>query len=170
MIKVKFIKTAQTPIGKVELYNSINRIPFSITIGYNSERPQSIYCENSCGENFLELWFEKESRILYEISLIAVQKDTVEDVDKIDFVDYSQNVFYSCRIDEEIITPEHPLPMRIYRDNKSICLNWAIGSEDCIVYYALANDCFLGVDSNSCLTSIVLTGLCKKDILNIFGF
>ena len=74
MIKVQ-LKKQDKPIVKF-LWED-DYIPFSITFGNNITVPETIYTRNLNGENFIEFRFDNNNKSLYEITLVAIQSDTI---------------------------------------------------------------------------------------------
>lgn len=162
-IKLRFEKATKLISSDLEVYNSENRIPFSIKINYPGNRPTSIYCELSEGENFIEFWFNKETKKLYEIAIIAIQQDAVK-LATDDWV--IGDDFYVCYIDcdSELHISK---PVEILRSDKSLCFFW--GKQPTYTY-PIAKNCMLGVDSDKSLCSVLLVNLTKEMVYEILGF
>lgn len=165
---VDLTKIAEAPNRKIEVYNNINRIPLDITIGNYPNIPNTIYCENSSGENFIEFRFDKESKNLFEITLVAIQSDTV--LRKVLSEQIKKDEFYICKISEENSLLKGTLPMMIEKDKSSICIRFFEETDSLIIYFSIAENCFIGIDNNNYLKSILINGLSEKDIKEIFGF
>lgn len=128
----------------------------------------TIYPRNLNGESFIEFSFDKDSKKLYKICLISFQSETVENA-KLDELDLEKNDFYDCLLQDESEI-EISEPFKILRDSKSICIMWGINNLKSVKYYPLSNKCYLGIDPDSCLVSVVLKNLLQEEILEIFGF
>lgn len=157
-------KKANSPINSdLEIYDSTNRIPFSLKIDYSGNRPTSIYCEISEGGNFIELWFDKETKKLYEITIVSIQEDTVK------LSDYdlnSEDVYYECCIENDCGL-EILKSVQILRSEKSLSFSWG---EQPSEKYLIAKNCILGIDTNKNLCSIILINLSNEMIYEILGF
>lgn len=162
-IKVHFRRAVSPGKTDLEIYNSENRVPVSIKIDYTGNRPSSIYCEVSNGENFIEIWFNKDTKRIYEITVVAVQEDSVGigNSYKIKEEDY-----YECFIEDDSVL-NISKPIKILRSISSLSLFWG---EEPSKTYAIAENCILGIDINKNLCSITLTNLTKNKIHEILGF
>ncbi len=169
MMKVSFKKAASE--SKINAIYEDSYIPFSLLIGLEpySNHPETIYTRNLHGENFLEFRFDKNSHILYEISLVAVQNDTIHKENTFQLPVKNEG-FYNCFIEPEHSQLETSHPLIIYRSENSIRLNWDIGNEDAHEYFPLSENCAIGINLSSHLTSIVLTKLSATDVSDILGF
>jgi len=166
MIKVQLKKREEKPVVKFSYEDDY--IPFSIIIGNTIELPETIYTRNLSGENFIEFRFVSNSKSLYEVTLVAVQRDTVVESET-----FTSNIledgYFDCLI-EDNIEVEFSSPIRIYRSESSVCLDWHFEESPISKYFPLSQNCIIGVDASNCLTSIALVELSKNDIHNIFGF
>lgn len=162
-IKLHLERTVNPINSGLEVYNSENRIPASIKIDYTGNRPSSIYCEISNGENFIEIWFNKETKKLYEITIVAVQEDTVKVVDNDKIVEED---FYNCFITDDSIL-EISQPITVLRSNNSLCFFW--GNQPSQTY-SIAKNCIIGTDNEKDLCSIFLVNLNNELIYEILGF
>ncbi|WP_437922382.1 hypothetical protein [Sphingobacterium sp. LRF_L2] len=163
VIKIGF-KEANTHIhSDLEIYDSTNRIPFSLKIDYPVNRPTSIYCEISEGENFIELWFDKGTKKLYEITIVSIQEDTVQ----LRGYDYNiEGKYYECFIENDCGL-EISKPVQTLRSEKTLSFSWGeLPSEK----YLIAKNCILGTDANKNLCSIILVNLSSEVIYQILGF
>lgn len=166
MIKVTFERLENEPITNT-MYDD-DYIPFSITIGTYPSLPSTIYGRNLSGENFIEFRFDRENCNLYEISLVAIQNNTIEDISLLE-IDFKRNEYYDCLIDEASSELDNSDPIKILRNESSIIVNWCKEDHINMQYFALSSKCSVGINSSSYLTSVMLTGLTKKDIDNILG-
>lgn len=120
-MKVFFKKAASEPSSVLTIYSSLNPIPFTLKINSLNSLPETIYTRNLSGENFIELRFCKNTKRLYEITLIAIQIDTV----KIGGSNAVRNdVFYNCYIDENFELGISK-PIQIIRSDESISFIWS---------------------------------------------
>ncbi len=162
-MNLKF-KIANNPIKlELEVYNSDNRIPFSINNSSLGTMPTSIYCELSDGNNFIEFWFEKETRKLYEISFVSIQEDSVRlNINKC----LAGDEYYECFLTDS----ENPVvstPIQILRDDNSLLFYWG---KKTVNSYLISKNCALGVDLNNELCSVFLINLSKELIYEGLGF
>lgn len=161
-MKVYFNNTDIVPFSELIIYNRLNRIPFTLKLSDGQLR-DTIYTRNLFGKNFIELRFDQNTKQLYEITLVAVQNDTV----KLEEYKASKSAgFFNCYIDEDekLIISES---MQILRSNKSLSFVW--GNQESKSYRVTQN-CFLGVDDNNYVCSISLTDLTAEAIFEILGF
>ncbi|MEO6839008.1 MAG: hypothetical protein ABI185_11525 [Ginsengibacter sp.] len=168
MLVVRFKKIENHPKSKIEFYNSINRIPLSITIGDYLSLPNTIYCENALGQNFIELRFDKDRKNLYEISLVTIQNDTV--INKSLNKKVQTDEFYICNIVEGESLLKDTLPIEIERDENSICINLLNNKSSNITYFHVSDNTFLGIDDDCYLISIFINKLSDENIKSIFGY
>jgi hypothetical protein len=151
----------------VSVYSSANPVPCTIKIGSKDILPETTYARNISGENFIEFRFDQSNKMLYEISLIAVQNDTVFSIKSLPMLSSISKCF-SCFI-SNTDTTLLSLPIKIYRSNNGVDINWNSNEEE-IVYFNIGEGCALGVTSNEYLSSVLLTELKEDDIFEIFGF
>jgi hypothetical protein len=162
-MKVFFKKAVSEPSSVLTIYSSLNPIPFTLKINSLNSLPETIYTRNLSGENFIELRFCKNTKRLYEITLIALQIDTVK-IGGNNAV--GNDVFYNCYIDENCEL-DISKPIQIMRSDKSLSFIW--GNKISENYY-IAKDCIIGIDANDYLCSISLIQLSKEEIYEILGF
>lgn len=162
-IKLHFERVNKPINSDLEVYNSENRIPVSIKIGYTGNRPSSTYCEISNGENFIEIWFNKETKKMYEITIVAVQEDTVKIFENDKIV---EGDFYNCFIEGDSIM-EISQPITVLRSNNSLCFFWGDQPSQT---YSITEYCILGIDNEKILCSIFLVNLSNELIYEILGF
>jgi hypothetical protein len=170
MLKLEFKAIESCPRTKIDFYNNINRIPFSISIGEYSSLPSTIYSRNMHGENFIEFRFDKDKLNLYEISLVTIQNSSVIKTPSNPLPVFGNMEFYVCNICEEESLLEGCLPMEIERDNNSVHINLKANYSSIFKYFSIGNNCSLGVSSDFYLKSIYLHGINKEDIFDIFGY
>lgn len=162
-IKLRFERADKSANSALEIYDSLNRIPFSLKINYQGTRPTSVYCEVSHSENFIELWFDKGTKKLYEITAVSIQEDSVE-FSEIDMF-YNDDFFY-CLIDE--MKESHiSMPIKILRSSRSLTFIW---SNENLHHYPISSNCILGVGNNDFLCSISIVNLSEEQIFEILGF
>ena len=162
-MKLYFNKTILKPFSELILYSSLNPIPVILRLSNNTVLPETIYTRNLAQENFIELRFNKETKKLYEITIVAIQESTVE----LTTYDWEcENNYYECYIkgDSELETSK---PFQILRSEKSLTLSWGEQSSE---RYSIAKNCILGVDINDNLCSIILLNLTNEMIYEILGF
>lgn len=165
MIKVKF-KKLDNPI--VKFSSEDDYIPFIVIFGNRTTLPETIYTRNLYGENIIEFRFDSNDKSVYEIALVAIQRDTII-LSKPFESSRIEDGYYSCLIEDEFES-EYSSPIRILRSESSVCIDWCEKENQLYKYYSLSNNCIVGVDSNNRLISIVVLKLNKDDIRNIFGF
>jgi hypothetical protein len=168
MIKLNFKKVDTSPNAKMEFYSSINPIPFSLMIGKYHSLPTTIYSRNLSGENFIEFRFDKANHNLYEISLVAIQNDSV--INRSLSKEIKVEGFYICNLIENNSLLEDTLPIEIERDKNSICINLLNNKSSKIAYFPISNNSFLGIDDDCYLVSIFINKLSDKNIRDIFGY
>lgn len=168
MLRIFFEELTVIPEIKFDLYNSINRIPFSLRIGQPILSSESIYARNLSNENFIEFRFDKDNKNLYEITLVSADNNTLEEIKKNE-INYQKNKFYSCFIQEENSELEDSIPMKIFRNEMSIWINWDINKQSNVEYFSVSTNCLLGINPDSYLVSVILTNLLQEDIFSIFG-
>lgn len=165
MLKVDFNKIDRIPYVELSIYSSLNPIPFSLKMRRASLLPETIYSRNLCGENFIEFRFEKETKQLYEITLVTVQDNTVELVDNILIKEISDG-FFACLINEKSEL-EISIPIEIKRSPHALSLVW---DKNILNHFSITDNCIIGVGENNYLSSVTLTSLNKEILIEIFGF
>jgi len=163
-MKLIFKKLSAVPYSELIIYNSLNRIPFTLKLNNAEILPETIYSRNLSGENFLEYRFDKATKQLYEITLVTIQNDTIvklpeEPLCKI-------NDFFTCYIDEDCEL-NISLPIQILRSNNLLSFIWSNKDLD---YYPIAENCIVGVDINNNLCYVSLKNLNEDLIFDIIGF
>lgn len=162
MMKLSFNKTASVPFSELIVYTSLNPIPATLKLSNNSVLPETVYARNLAGENFIELRFNKETKRLNEITIVAIQENAVEfGID--DWI--SENNFFECCIEDESEL-DISKPIRILRSDNSLCFFW----NEHLYMYPISKNCILGVDSDKKLCSILLVNLNNELIYEILGF
>jgi len=145
-----------------------NYIPLTVTFSMssiaNDTRPPTVTASNLYGKNFIEFSFDECTGDLYQLSLITFEKNTVQ---KAKLPEVKEHKAYRCIIDEKNSILRHRNPMAIYRDNSSVFLMLAPHEEKTVKFYSLIANCHIGVNSNSFLTSVLLTDLSELDILKL---
>ena len=168
MLKLEFFLIDTSPKTVLEFYNNINRIPLSISIGNYSSMPTSIYCRNFDDRNFIDLWFEKNTAVLYEIVIIGLHKDSVINIESVLNVDNKQ--YYTCRIIEEDSELTNSLTVKVLRTNQSVQLIFDNADISELKYFQIGMNVYLGIDMNNFLKSIFVDNLSASNIYDIFGF
>jgi hypothetical protein len=163
MIKVNFRKVNVKPFSELVVYSTLNPIPFTLKLSNIAILPETIYARNLNGENFIEFRFDVSTKLLYEITLVAITNETVKLIEE-DIP--TSNDFFNCYIDEnsELDINE---PVQILRSNKSLRLLW---NDKNLSYYPVAENCIAGVDGNNNLNSLSLINLNERVIFDILGF
>ncbi|MBL7999652.1 MAG: hypothetical protein JNL32_13585 [Candidatus Kapabacteria bacterium] len=162
-MKLYFNKTAQMPFSKLIAYSSLNPIPAILKLSNDALLPDTIYTRNLAGENFVELRFDRHTKKLYDITIVAVQEDTVKVVDNDKIVEED---FYNCFIADDSIM-EISQPITVLRSNSSLCFFW--GNQPSQTY-SIAENCIIGTDNEKELCSIFLVNLSNELIYEILGF
>ena len=152
---------------KLDLYNSVNRIPFSLMIGNYIDLPETIYSRNLKDGNFIEFRFEKESMNLYEMTMVNINSDTIKNQPLDDVIKIPE--VYQCSLVEIDSILDDSLPMEIIRDKSSICFNLSLNDSSQIRYFDIGGNCALGVNAESFLTSVYINNLSQESIINILG-
>ena len=162
-MKVYFNKTNSEPFSSLISYSALYPIPFTLKLTSSETLPDTIYARNLSGENFIEFRFNKETKQLYEITVVAIQEDTV----KSEVGVKSGNViFFDCYVDENSEL-EISKPVQVLRTDESLCFSW---SNQVSKKYTIAKNCILGTDGSDNLCYIRVTYLNKDIIYDILGF
>jgi hypothetical protein len=167
MIKVFFKGETLCPTTKLEMYDSINRIPFSISFGEYSTSRSTIYCRNINCKNFIEFIFDFKSTRLYEISLVSFDNDSI--LNRNEHLNTSNEKVFSCYFLKEKSTLDNKFPVIIYKYINSIKIELVFPESISIATYCIAENCYLEVDENGYLKSIILSGLNENSVRNILG-
>jgi len=170
MIKIYFQERLNRPEIIVELYSSINPIPFSVTVRKYSEFPATISCRSIHDQNLIEFRFRENDNVLFEITLVNIQSHSVKTAHELKFGKIYDSEFYDCCIAVEESTLENNFPIEILRTDNSICLIFDTSNLQDIEYYLVGPNLLVGVDDHMLLKSIHLAGLTSEEIYNVFGF
>jgi len=162
-MKVYFKKVNFKPFAELNTYSSLNPIPFTLKFQRSHFLPETVYARNLEGENFIEFRFNKETKQLYEITLVAIQEDTV--VSGIDSP-FNDDELFECYIDDDSEL-EISNPVQILRSDSSLHFSWCKCPPKT---YAITKICGLGVDNDNNLCSLSLVGLDEELIRDILGF
>lgn len=163
-MKVYFKKVNSEPLCELYTYSSVNPIPFTLKLKRYDFLPETIYTRNMVGENFIEFRFIKETKQLYEITLVAIEEDTVKsgrDDNQLNTED-----LFECYIDD-CSELDISKPMQISRAKKTLYFFWGELSSKT---YPISEICGLGVDEHNNLCSLSLVGLNEELIFDILGF
>lgn len=161
-MKVYFDKIESFPYSKLVVYNSLNRLPFTLKLNNVETLSETIYARNLHGGNLIEFRFDNKTKLLAEITLVSVQIDTIE-INKVDIP--TSNQFFNCYLDE---TSELCIarPIKVLRSNSFLTFIWGDGS---LNYYPVSEKGVIGVDSDNCLCSFSLINLNEKIVFDILG-
>jgi hypothetical protein len=167
MLKVFFEKIDYRPKIKLEMFDKKYPLPFTIKIGEYFSLPETIYARNLNEEDFIEFRFAKWEKNLYEISIVAIKEDRVRR-DLFFPPNLDENIFYVCKVTEEdsLLVDSNPVKISIGANALSIDM---IDNLLEVKYYAIAENCFVGVNGNSFLVSLIINGLNEEIINDIFG-
>lgn len=169
MIKVVFEERKISLALGLSLYSSLNPVPFSLTWGNIDMLPETIYARNLNGENFIEFRFNKDTKLLYEISMVAIDSRSVVNMTAIGKNNINTTLF-NCIIDEDNSQLDNSDPVTVYRSNDAIEITWSTEGKQDISYFSLSPNCSVGTDHNLYLVSVVLSNLTEDQIFDVFGF
>lgn len=170
MLKLEFYKISDCPKTKIEFYSSINPIPLSISIGEHLTFPNTIYCRNLNGENFIEFRFDKSNKELFEISLVTIQNESVKSIDELPSIKYDSTQYFVCKIIDTESNLEDNLTVVVFRMNNFLCLIFDDTKQTGLNYFQVGQNLHIGVDKNFFLKSILLSNLSSENLFDIFGF
>lgn len=170
MVKVYFNKLIDCPNTDIEVYKEINPIPFTISIGENLLFPTTIYCRNLTGENLIEFRFNKETNVLFEITLVAIENNSVEKQTILQDISYDSSLFYECKIIEEGSLLEGSASVEIFRTKDAIFYLLDKTEKKDLDHFQIGKDVFIGVDSNKFLKSVLIKNLTQENLMDIFGY
>jgi len=164
MIKIKFKEVDEIPKSKLVVYNNVSRIPFEMEVGDNLTSFEPQYTRYIVNQNFIEFRFKKEDNILYNITLVSFDENSISKVDS--YIDINSNKFYSCILEENLDEVQNLI--EIERGEDFIIISFS-GYEK-IEYYAISKGCSIGIDSNSNLVSVIISNLSNSELIDIFGY
>ncbi|KKO89152.1 hypothetical protein AAW12_23770 [Sphingobacterium sp. Ag1] len=162
-MKLYFKSITSEPFSEFISYSSSSPIPVTLKLSRSTILPNTLYARNLYGENFIEFRFNRETRKLYEITIVAIQPDTVK-FDNDNWI--GRDEFYECCIEDENEL-EISEPIQILRSNKSLCFFWG---EKPFHTYPIAKNCILGIDRDKKLCSVLLVNLNNELVYDILGF
>lgn len=139
-------------------------IPFTLMIENYNVLPETIYARNYCEENFIEFRFNKDTRELYEITLVAFHPNKIIETENTSFLPKRQGIF-NCMIDDEIELIISK-PMKVTRSNDTLSIVW---SENELDYFFISRNCVVGIDNDEVLCAAILTSLDKNQLNSITG-
>lgn len=159
-MKVLFRKVACMPVVNLDIYNSINRIPFSLRVNFD-DFSDVIYARNLYLENFIEFRFNKESKVLMEITLVSVQEKV--GMGNVILKEFTE--MYECYLNDcnEL---NMSVPLDVFYFDGGIGFSWGRQSSD---MYHISSNCILGVDEEKNLSFVSLINLEKNEIKAIIG-
>lgn len=162
MIKVILRELVEKPF---QLLSSDDEyLPFSLKIGKFDFLPETLYTRNICGENFIEFRFDKYTRCLYEITLVAFQPNRILGLEDNSFKQVNKGIF-SCMIEEDSEL-EISKPMKIFRSYGTLIIVWC---ENDLKYFHITENCAVGIDKDNGLSAVILTSLSEKQVEEIVG-
>lgn len=172
MIKLNFQERngRPEPESEIELYSEITRIPFSITVRKYSIFPSTIYSRSMTNGDFVEFRFRESDKVLFETSLVNARTESVKTVPAINLRKVFDAKFYDCCIVPEESILDNQFETEILRTGDSICILFEKNESQFLDYYQVAQNLFIGADTNRRLQSVFLTGLSSKEIYEVFGF
>lgn len=162
MIKVKLKELEEEPCQYLSLDDDY--IPFSLKIGNNSILPETLYVRNIYGENFIEFRFNKDTRSLYEVTLVAFQPNGIFILDDTSFKQASQGMF-SCIIEDDSEL-DISKPMQVFRSYNTFGIVW---NNNDLHYFSITANCILGIDKDNELSAVILTFLSNNQIEEVIG-
>lgn len=162
MIKIKLKELEKQPFQYLLLDDEY--LPFSLKIGNFDFLPETLYARNICGENFIEFRFNKDTRHLYEITLVSFQPNRILLLGDTLFKRANQGVF-SCMIEDESEL-DISKPMEIFRSSDTLSIVWG---ENDLNYFSITKNCIVGIDKDNGLSAVILTSLSEKQIEEIVG-
>lgn len=162
-MKVYFKKKVSELFSELNIYSSLNPIPFDLKLKNISVLPETIYTRNLAGENFIEFRYDKETKQLYEITVVAIQQDTVQSV--------VEELVVNSEIDECFLDDTSKLEIsesiKVLRSDESLQFYWG---KQLTKSFTITKECVLGVDEDDNLCALILTNLTKEVIFEILGF
>jgi len=169
MLKLNLEELKNESELKLEFYDVISRIPLNIKLHNCKIIPSIIKFDNLDGGNFIEFRFNKDTLELLEITIVSIDNDSVEIVDKID-VDIANiqnnNFFLDCFNAKE---RRKRLSIKIMRTFNSICFTFGETNHE-LNYYRVSGDFYIGLDSSYMLKSFFIEGLSEQNLRDIFGY
>jgi hypothetical protein len=168
MLNISFFEQKIGSQTKVEFYDSLNRIPFSISIGSFSSFPNAIYARNLSINSFVDFRFNKDSGELFEISMISINTGSIINAEP--FLEVDPNHTFICKLNEIDSVLEDKIPTTIYTKNDLFCLMIGDLDEAKLNFFQIGTDIYLGIDENNFLKSLVLKSLSNENLNSIFGF
>ena len=161
-MRVKLSRLEEDPLQSLLVDDDY--IPFTLMIENYNTLPETIYARNYCDENFIEFRFNKETRDLYEITLVSFHPNRIIEIENTSPQQERQGVF-NCMIDDEselIISR----PMKVTRSNDTLSIVW---SENELDYFSISRNCVVGIDKENQLCAVLLTSLSEKQLDLITG-
>lgn len=162
-MRVYFKKLISEQFSELNIYSSSNPLPLTLKLKNLKVLPETIYTRNLAGENFIEFRFNHETKELYEITIVAIQEDTV----KLDVSNQVvNNVFFECYIEDKGEL-DISKPIRILRSDSELHFFWG---EQPKQSYAITENCILGIDNDNNLCQLSFVKLNNQIINEILGF
>lgn len=162
-MKVYFKRKISELFSELNIYSSLNPIPFDLKLKNLNGLPETVYTRNLSGENFIEFRYDKETRQLYEITVVTIQQDTVQSV--VEELDVNRGI-YECFLDDASKL-EISEPIKVFRSDKSLQFYWG---KRFTKSFTITKECILGIDDSDNLRALILTNLTKEVIFEILGF
>jgi hypothetical protein len=165
MIRLRTEKISSSVNADLEVYNSINRIPFKVDFERHVEMPETIFLRNQYGQNFIEFGFRRDTLNLYTISLIAFDRQSIFATDET--TEFTFESEYAVYLDE-VGSNDISTPMIIKRNKNSIAIDWNQG----VIQqrnFNVGNSCLIGITNAGLLKSVTIS-VTAADMVAIFGF
>lgn len=153
---------------KVELYNTISRIPLNIAFCDAKFISNVITYDIFSEGNFMEFRFDQNSLELCEITIVSINNDSVEYLE--DFIINIPNKAPHSLIIQKKDTSLYTRldrKIRIIRTPNSICIY--LCKEDELEYFKSLGDLYFGVDSQGHLCALYLDNLPSEALREVFG-
>lgn len=162
MIKVKLRELEKEPNQHLLLQDEY--IPFSVRIGNANILPDTLYARNISGENFIEFRFDRNTKQLYEITMVALQPSIVS-VAYSNTLDGVKKPFFCCMIENESDV-DISKPIEIQRSTDALSLRW---DQKFLNYFFISANCILGINEDHFLSAVILCPLSGGQIEEIVG-
>ncbi|NVO86178.1 hypothetical protein [Hymenobacter terrestris] len=148
------------------LYNSLTRIPLTLTMGEQPAVPDWLYCRNHDeGHSLLEFYFDHPTLVLQEFVIVTLAGPLNQAVSHP--LVYDPHAYYRCQLAE----PDSPLttlPLRLHTTVDHAILYYPEATQP-LTYYQVGRNFSLGVTSRGHLAAIALTELTLEAQQAILG-
>jgi hypothetical protein len=165
MLKISFTENT-TPY--LDINYTDDYIPFVLKFISNTKTPSTIYARCFSNETLIEFRFNEYTKSLYEITLVSFNPNSIVVINN-EYNYINDNCTYNCLINEEKSNFILSNSIQITAYINAIQLDIIGDVKYLTTYYKIAENCFIGINEDNFLVSLLLTDLSNNQVQNILG-